>query len=320
MPLQFVAEVVRFKISRDVWKYSKSRRVVCFIEGSYKNKIIKSHDAAVYEGAAYCIPSEALERVQLNFFFIDALLTMDIGMALYSLQAFNQSLGSAGGSEGTEGTEVVLMIYPRGSTVAVGKVLLKMSVQDMFDDERVAKHGQGQGKVPGQVGAVQGLEHNFAVPGFRFKRLSRVLHWDRLRSLDVTRVVERNDSDTLLTLLDDVTTGDVSQEDCDPPLYKALNLAQYGAQYLISCRRVLKDREKVLKQALKTFHQEEELLDLKLAKLRAREKGLTRESGDMDEVSMEYSAALRDANPRLVDRLYETCREQLRGRDGGRDG
>ena len=73
---------------------------------------------------------------------------------------------------------------------------------------------------------------------------------------------------SLLTCLDDVTSGDVSQEDVDPQLYKALQLAQYGAQYMLSCRKVMKDRESVLKKALKTFQQEEELLDLKLAKLR----------------------------------------------------
>jgi hypothetical protein len=80
--------------------------------------------------------------------------------------------------------------------------------------------------------------------------------------------VQNSDVRTLLTCLDDVTTGDVSQEDVDPALYKALQLAQYGSQYLLSCRKVMKDRETVLKTALKTFQEEEELLDLKLAKMR----------------------------------------------------
>jgi hypothetical protein len=82
------------------------------------------------------------------------------------------------------------------------------------------------------------------------------------------RTVQNSDVRTLLTCLDDVTTGDVSQEDIDPALYKALQLAQYGSQYLLSCRKVMKDRETVLKTALKTFQEEEELLDLKLAKMR----------------------------------------------------
>ena len=46
-------------------------------------------------------------------------------------------------------------------------------------------------------------------------------------------------------------------------------MAQYGSQYLLSCRKAMKDREKVLKAAIETFDQEEELLDFKIAKLRS---------------------------------------------------
>lgn len=84
----------------------------------------------------------------------------------------------------------------------------------------------------------------------------------------VFRTVQNGDVRTLLTCLDDVTCGDASQEDIDPQLYKALQMAQYGSQYLLSCRKVMKDREAVLKAALKAFQQEEDVLDLKLAKLR----------------------------------------------------
>ena len=80
--------------------------------------------------------------------------------------------------------------------------------------------------------------------------------------------MQNSDVRSLLTCLDDVTTGDASQEDVDPHLYKALQLAQYGSQYLMSCRQVMKDRESVLKSALKAFQEEEDLLDLKLVKLR----------------------------------------------------
>jgi hypothetical protein len=80
--------------------------------------------------------------------------------------------------------------------------------------------------------------------------------------------VQNSDVRTLLTCMDDVTGGDVSQEDIDPTLYKALQLAQYGSQYLLSCRKVMKNRESTLKTALTAFKEEEELLDLKLAKMR----------------------------------------------------
>lgn len=82
------------------------------------------------------------------------------------------------------------------------------------------------------------------------------------------RVVESNDSATLLTMLDDVTHGDISQEESDPKLYAAIQLAQYASQYLLSCRKVMKDREQVLRSALDTFQEEDDVLELKLTKLR----------------------------------------------------
>lgn len=126
------------------------------------------------------------------------------------------------------------------------------------------------------------------------------------------RTVQNSDVHTLLACVDDVTTGDVSQEDIDPQLYKALQIAQYSSQYLLSSRKVMKEKEAVLKMALKTFQEEEELLDLKLAKLRARDKALRREARDLDDLTVEYSSALREVNPKLVNRLYKTYQDKLR--------
>lgn len=168
----FVLEVQRFKISSEVWKNSKSRRIVAFTEGLYKNKVVKSTDSKVYNGSKYVLPwNESLQKVQVNFFFIDDLLTVDIGTALYIL--------SDDGKFYTNGTpsDVMLKIYPMGSTVPVGRVMVTVSVQPMFDDEQPIH------KEPNK----RQLDHNFAVPGFRFKRLSRVLHWERIRSLNLSQ-------------------------------------------------------------------------------------------------------------------------------------
>ena len=100
------------------------------------------------------------------------------------------------------------------------------------------------------------------------------MHYDKIISYyDITnsilfRTVQNSDVRSLLTCIDDITTGDISQEDVDPTLYKTIQLAQYSSQYLLSCRKLMKERETVLKTALKTFQEEEELLDLKLAKMR----------------------------------------------------
>jgi hypothetical protein len=56
--------------------------------------------------------------------------------------------------------------------------------------------------------------------------------------------------------------------DIDPKLHKALQLQQYSAQYLLSCHSLLRDKERVVRTALRTFEDEERLLDLKIAKMR----------------------------------------------------
>ena len=55
----------------------------------------------------------------------------------------------------------------------------------------------------------------------------------------------------------------------DPKLLRAMQLQQYSAQYLLSCHCLLQSKERVVRTALHTFASEEQLLDLKIAKLRS---------------------------------------------------
>ncbi len=57
-------------------------------------------------------------------------------------------------------------------------------------------------------------------------------------------------------------------EEVDPRLRMALSLAQFSTQYLTSCQSVLKQKQDTLQSAIRTFEDEEELLDLELAKYR----------------------------------------------------
>ena len=66
--------------------------------------------------------------------------------------------------------------------------------------------------------------------------------------------------------------GDISQEQVDPLMQKALHAMQYSAQYLVRTRAVLREKEELISSALEVFNAEDDLLDLKIAKLRAREK------------------------------------------------
>jgi hypothetical protein len=173
MSQQLVLEVIRLKISKDVWRTSKSRRIVAFMEAMYHNHIVKSTDSKVYEGSTYALPwDDKLKKVQVNFFFIDDLLTMDIGTALYMIS--EDSKFSSDGSA----TEVTLKIYPSGGTVPVGRAYVRVHVQELFDDKT---------SVPRKAKPVPQTDHAFAVPDFRFKRLSRVLHWERIRAMNLSQ-------------------------------------------------------------------------------------------------------------------------------------
>ena len=66
--------------------------------------------------------------------------------------------------------------------------------------------------------------------------------------------------------------GDISQEQVDPLMQKAMHVMQYSAQYLVRTRTTLREKEELISSALEVFNEEEDLLDLKIAKLRAREK------------------------------------------------
>lgn len=54
----------------------------------------------------------------------------------------------------------------------------------------------------------------------------------------------------------------------DPRLLHAIQLAQYSSQYLLGCQEVLRDKSDLIDKALRCFDDEEEELDLQLAKMR----------------------------------------------------
>ena len=80
------------------------------------------------------------------------------------------------------------------------------------------------------------------------------------------------DRRSIIACLEDVCYGDTSQEQVDPLMHKALHALQYGAQYLVRTRSTLREKEELISSALEVFDEEEDLLDLKIAKLKAREK------------------------------------------------
>lgn len=298
--------ISRFKLSKEVWKSTKSRKVVVFAEAFYDDEggeTVRSGDTKLSYGAQIFVPyvlrSTRLKEVVLHFYLIDGLLTVDFGESSYLVQA---ELASAD-----------MNIYQNGSTRRIGKVICSFRLQDPFEGS-AAKGGQGDEPSKGPPLVVD-YSQKSALPNFRFKKLSRNINWERIKAFNIDKVLQNNDTNSVVACINDVATGDVTQEDIDPKLYKALQLSQYGAQYIMASRDFMKKKEGVVKSAIKTFEDEERLLDRKIAKLKARKKGLTRESKDLDNLANDYTSILHSLRPSMVDDLYTSYRRKLKGKD-----
>lgn len=200
MSTQIVVEIHRFKITQDIWKTSSSRKIIAFAESTIKNKTFRSVECRVSSGSQYCLPwSDSITAVSLHFYYIDALLSVEIGSSVYEL-AQDRKFVSDGSS-----ARVILDIMLKGSQQRVGKVVCDVSVQNLFD-------GPGRARRQAPRHETQDQQLNLADPDFRFKRLTRSVNWERVRGLQLDRVVQTADTRSLLACLDDVVCGDVSQE------------------------------------------------------------------------------------------------------------
>lgn len=175
MPPQFVLDITHFKLSNSIWQTTNSGKVVAFIQGTYNNAIIKSHDCKVYSSSQYCIPyTDTLKKVKITFFIIDGLLTQDVGYAEYNVSEDRDF--TPDGSF----VDVRLDICPKGGTLPIGRVTAKVSAQYLFDDEPENKSLRRRRKKGD-------LDMQLSIPGFRFKRLSKGINWERVRGLNLNQ-------------------------------------------------------------------------------------------------------------------------------------
>lgn len=173
MASQFVVEVYHFKLSKSVWHASQSKKVVGFVEGVYANHhhTVRSSDCKVYKGTQYAVPyADELTRIHFHFFIIDSLLAVDLGTATYNLREDKQF------DPNNPSTQIVLDVMPRAGTQRIGKLNCFVSVQMLFEERR-------REPLPSEIDFQQSM------PGFHFKRLSRVVNWERIRSLDIQKLV-----------------------------------------------------------------------------------------------------------------------------------
>ncbi len=179
MSLQIIVEVQRIKVSKNIWNTSKSRKIVAFAESVVKQKSYRSIDSVVTEGSQYVLPwNESTEVVIMYFYYIDALLTVEIGTSVYDIMNDKKFV-----SDGRN-VEVIMDIKLNGSQERVGRVLCNISVQSLFDEKRDTNKAA---KLSRYLSDHRTGEFSMALPNFRFKRLSRSVNWERVRGFHVDR-------------------------------------------------------------------------------------------------------------------------------------
>jgi hypothetical protein len=172
MTFQLILEVEHFKIAKDVWNITKSKKIIAFMEGWYKNnsKMIKSSDNKLMKGCSFAVPwTEEIKKILIRFFIIDSLLSIEIGLSTYIIDVEDLDLK-------TTRRQLKLNIMPKAGVEPIGNLYCIISIQSLFEDEQ--RSLQQQQYVENESSHCQ----LSLPPDFRFKKLSKIINWEKLRS------------------------------------------------------------------------------------------------------------------------------------------
>lgn len=255
-----------------------------------KYSAVQSKDGQFFSGASYrCGDLDASSKplvsgVKLSLYAVNGLEIIDIGSCRWRPEASSSSLLG----RGYQCTATLDITSPNDSHRSVGKVTCSISIV------RESRNSQARGHEEEKH-----LEH-IPVPQFKFRGFTTAVNWNRVCGVNLQQVVDEADGEALLACQRDVATGDLSQEKIDPWLQKPMELASYTVQYLGSCLELLQHRQSMMHDASRTFQEEEDALDMHLARLRARETALRRECDSLDETRRDFCSLLRTVDPHLA--------------------
>lgn len=179
---QLVLEIKRCKLSRSACLHSsrniKANLEGCYIEGKRK-KLFKTPDQKVHNGTIYCLPwKETLNTLRIFFSAHVETTRIETGISFLDVKKVNCHQGAV---------ELTLDIMK--GTMKVGKALCQVGRQSLFaNDDGIL------GVLPQKATSFQDeINLQEPLPKFQFRRLSKPLNWDRLRALDLNRLVHRSD-------------------------------------------------------------------------------------------------------------------------------
>lgn len=179
MDFELLIQVVHYRISHwSIPSGSISQRILAQVEGHYgRNKTVVSPEYQFADGLTMAIPwTHKLRDFEVSLYYLDERLKMDLGSARFVIPADRRFHGDE--SE-RERQRVVLEVFPRGGEVRIARILCTLSLQRVYAPENedfIAPREQRDKDV-----------FQKPIPGFRFKRLSKAVNWNRVRDTDVER-------------------------------------------------------------------------------------------------------------------------------------
>lgn len=179
MQTQLVLEIDRYKISQTAWPGELSRKIIVHLEGYYRGKMIQSPEYKLQSGAQLAIPwSYKLDELILKFYYIDDRLKVELGTSQFAIPS------SMGFNTDGEWNKIILDIIPHGGSERIGRMLAYVNIQKLFEEENEPRTIHSKSQYHNET-----LLTNHNIPGFRFRRLSKAINWNRLKTIDIEKLV-----------------------------------------------------------------------------------------------------------------------------------
>eukprot|EP00903_Cladosiphon_okamuranus_P020682 g18991.t1 len=150
------------------------------------------------------------------------------------------------------------------------------------------------------------ISPRFPTAGFKFEPTTGNVEWQRIASVNVSKVEREGDLQTLRQFLPDVAVGMVDEDDFDanPGLVNAFRLAQLQTQYVLHCSQLLQRQCDRLETAVASMELETKGNSQGSTALKSRARLLRKERRKQDKIIVGYAAMLRTHNPGLSSKVF----------------
>ncbi len=296
----------KYNISVDSLKENQLDNAVCpNTENSSKEwKRYRSKDEVVTPGATFLVPKHkptenSIEdgyELCLKFFYADKDSNKNeiIGKCQWNATVLQKLVNF--GSQ----VDVVSEIITRSTSDPNGIRLGRFSGRICLRQLPTAHSSLPSRLLTAAAGETQPFPH------FEFLPLDKPVDWSRLvQHVDSDDILERNDANAIKDLLvygKNLHLGATQLGRGDAAVRNAFQLQQLQLQYISYTCDTLRSREDSIRSALRCFDVEEESLDGKIARLRARARLLQKQCRTLDQQQEKYANLLGDKVMGLVAR------------------